>query len=102
MTATILMTMLLISNYKEIRDPTNPFHMLILNCLLFVCMSMFSFNNNLRIINNPINEKDYKTHIHKGIIVGMIIGTIVFTIFSVNIGIIIAIIAKFIYLSLIL
>lgn len=100
LTATILLTMMLISNFREIKDPSNPFHMLIFNGSLFVYMSIFSYNKQFRLINNQINKKKYWRSIYESFCNGVIIGTIIFSAFKVNLGIKIALIVQFIYLLL--
>lgn len=98
LTATILLSMMLITNFEQLRDPTNPYEMIIFNSLLFVSMCLFCINNNIRIFNNTINKGSYTKNIYKSFKTGILIGLCVFSILDPNRGIRIALITKFIYL----
>lgn len=95
-TATNLLTILLNSNFKIIKDHTNPLHMLIFNSILYCYMILFCYNG-WRIIYNQINNKKYFNIIYETFYISFIIGFIIFNVFNIDIGIKISLLIQLVY-----
>ena len=98
MTASILLTLMLVTSFKELKDPANPYYMLLFNCGLFIYMGLFCININYRLLSNPINQNGYNRWIYYSFIKGIGIGSFVFTVFDPEFGMKIALILELIYL----
>lgn len=99
MTASVFLSMMFLTKFKYIKDPSNPYHMLLFNGLLLCYMCLYCLN--YKIIINPINKKSYTVIINYSIMIGFFTG-IIFLFFNPSNAIIIALINIFINLCYIL
>lgn len=93
--ACILSSMMIITKFSQMRDPSNPYHMLLFNGSLFCCM--IAYCKGYKFIGNNVNTKSYERWIGKSILIGLCIGSVFFFI-RPQIGIIICLIIEFLYM----
>jgi magnesium-transporting ATPase (P-type) len=81
LTASVLITMLLLSNFEKVKDPASPYLMSIFNSTIFVSMYIYCKFEDIHNISIT-----YKS-ILKGIVIGIIDGLLIFPLVEVNNGI---------------
>jgi len=98
-TAFMLITMVLLSNFQKIRDPASPFLMSLLNGTIYLCMILYSKYEDVH--EEHTLSSSYMS-IFRGILLGILDGFLVFTFFDPNIGIKILLCIQVIQLIMIL
>lgn len=83
-TASTMLTMLVMSNFENIRDPASPYLMALLNGSMYACMCIYTW------YDNPVHSGKYVSFwklILRGIVAGLINSIIVLSQYDINNGI---------------